>query len=210
MIVWRCVVSRRECGQESADITSGEGRCDLHYSREQKLRAHSGDRDIEQFLEAVLDTLDSASLVAGLINALEACTQRKEACAKGHPHLYDDYAHENVSCVGQPLLRAVDETKADENGVQEAVGIAGEDELPCCVDVTSKGRSIENVCKYSFQRAGHLIDEPSQQEARDVADRAGDDSEYKRILDSNKENVVLKEQSIEVAESYPTAGTEPC
>lgn len=61
-----------------------------------------------------------------------------------------------------------------------------------------------------FSGPGHLIDEPSQQEARDVADRAGDDSEYKRILDSNKENVVLKEQSIEVAESYPTAGTEPC
>ena len=48
-----------------------------------------------------------------------------------------------------------------------------------------------------------LIDEPSEQEAQEIAERSCKDSEDDSGSDSDEENIVLKEQSIKILKSYP-------
>ena len=75
------IVSRREAGELSADEIGCEGCNDLLNSGEHQLRSHRRQSDVDKLLPSVLDSLDSARLVHGLVDALEACTQSKEACA---------------------------------------------------------------------------------------------------------------------------------
>ena len=188
------IVDGRVARQLDGDIRDGEGLGDLHDSAEHQLRLHGRQGDVPQLLPAVLDAVQDTGLIEGLVHSLKARDEAEEAGAQAQPQLHHDQHGQDVFLGLHPDDGFVDDVHLQQDAVQEAVAVAGEDDLPDHISIAADTGGIEDQGQEGPELAGELIDDPGEEQAHQIADGAGDHGEEQGVLQRHHEQVIVDEQ----------------
>ena len=188
------IVDRRVARQIDGNVRHGERLRNLHDRAEHQLRLHRREGDIPQLLPAILDAVNGGGFVHALVHRLQACNEGQEACAQAEPQLNDNQHRHDVLLCLHPQNRLVDDIEVQQDTVQIAVAVAGQNQVPDHVGVAADGRRVENQRQERAHPAVELVDNPREQQAQHIADRAGNDSENQRVFERNDEDFVIQQE----------------
>ena len=152
-------------------------------------------RNVPQLLPTVADPVHGTGFVERFIYGLKTGDESQKAGSEAEPQLDQNDDRHNQRFGLQPLDRLQDDAQLNQHAVRYAVAVARKDHQPDEVNVPGDRRRIEDQGHERPRPRTQLIDDPSKQEAGQIADGSCDGGEEKGILQRNQKDIVFQEQT---------------